>query len=385
MGYGSFDKLFPDVALSIAKTTRSNGLDKLVWKHAEDGMLSLKAAYSLVSKSSNNLIWCKQVWSQVIPPSNTFITWRIIHGKMPLDKNLQRRGCVLASRCSIFKQVIEDTNHIFLNYNFSINLWNWLMWIFSIKLNLNFIKDLVLSCRNQFSRQLQEVLLICVVHKISTIWFCKSQNRFQDIGVSLNLAISRIKRDTSLSGNYSLASASPTIKDLSILKQFKITVNYNKAPKITKVTWMPPSLGWVKVNIDGATFGYPGHVGGDGIFRDHNGVFLHGFGFYLNNQNALYIELHSTIKAIKMAYKKGWLNLWLEVDSILVLQIFKGNSKPPWKLLNDWHRCKKFLDSMNYKITHIYREGNICADKLASFGAKSRTIAPGIEITHIHS
>ncbi|XP_019429731.1 PREDICTED: uncharacterized protein LOC109337254, partial [Lupinus angustifolius] len=35
-------RLFPDFALSIAKTSRSNGVEKLVCKHSEDGSLSLK-------------------------------------------------------------------------------------------------------------------------------------------------------------------------------------------------------------------------------------------------------------------------------------------------------------------------------------------------------
>ncbi|XP_019433239.1 PREDICTED: uncharacterized protein LOC109340119 [Lupinus angustifolius] len=286
------NSLFPDVALSLANTTRSNGVDKLVWKHSEDGLFSLKVAYDFVSNSSTPLIWCNLVWSKVTPPSSSFITWRIIHGKMPSDVNLQRRGCVLASRCNLCKKAIEDTNHIFLNCNFAISIWNWLMSIFSIKINLNSIKELIISFNNNFSKQIQQLLLICSVSTISTIWFCRNQIRFEDRVVSLNQAIARIIRDTTISGNYSTMSANPFIKDLIILKHFKVSIYYNYAPKITKVLWLASSVGWIKVNTDGATFGCPSHAGGRGIFRDHKGVFLLGFGSYLNIQYALYTELY---------------------------------------------------------------------------------------------
>ncbi|XP_019462933.1 PREDICTED: uncharacterized protein LOC109361856 [Lupinus angustifolius] len=203
--------LFPDVALGIANTIISNGVDKLVWRHSEDGLLSLKVAYDFVSNSSNPLNW--------------------------------------------------------------------------------------------------------------------NQIRFEDMVISVNQAIARIIRDTSISGNYSSVVANPSINDLIILKHFKVSIHYNSAPKsapkITEVLWLAPSSGWIKANTDGAAFDCPGHAGGGGIFRDHKGVFLLGFGSYLNIQSTLYVELYSAIKAISLAYKKGWLNIWLEVDSVFVCANFQ--------------------------------------------------------------
>ncbi|KAF1892262.1 hypothetical protein Lal_00036624 [Lupinus albus] len=139
-----------------------------------------------------------------------------------------------------------------------------------------------------------------------------------------------------------------------------------------EVTWKPPRVGWIKVNTDGATNGSPGQAGGGGIFRDFNGVFIAFFASYLEIQDALYAKLYLAMKVIHMAYKRGWWNLWLECDCSLVVDIFNDVSNAPWKLQNEWLTCKLEISHMNFCISHIYREGNSCDDKLASYGIVSR-------------
>ncbi|KAF1884396.1 hypothetical protein Lal_00021684 [Lupinus albus] len=62
----------------------------------------------------------------------------------------------------------------------------------------------------------------------------------------------------------------------------------------------------------------------------------------------------------------------LECDSTLVVDIFNEKFNAPWKLQNEWLICKRKLAHMNFCISHIYREGNSCADKLASSGITSK-------------
>ncbi|CAL0304839.1 unnamed protein product [Lupinus luteus] len=58
---------------------------------------------------------------------------------------------------------------------------------------------------------------------------------------------------------------------------------------------------------------------------------------------------------------------------MLVMDIFNGNTNPPWKLLRKWNHCKHLLSSMTWVVSHVYREGNTCADKLANFGLSINT------------
>ncbi|OIW20901.1 hypothetical protein TanjilG_25073 [Lupinus angustifolius] len=72
--------------------------------------------------------------------------------------------------------------------------------------------------------------------------------------------------------------------------------------------------------------------------------------------------------AIHMAQSKGWSSVWLECDSTAVVDIFKGNKPVPWKLSNLMNKCNRVMMDMQVKVSHIFREWNACADKLANFG-----------------
>lgn len=69
-----------------------------------------------------------------------------------------------------------------------------------------------------------------------------------------------------------------------------------------------------------------------------------------------------------MAHLNNWSNLWLETDSMLVFLAFKSSKIVPWSLRNRWDNCLHLLSLFRFNVTHVYREGNSCADKLANIG-----------------
>ncbi|GAU50560.1 hypothetical protein TSUD_180300 [Trifolium subterraneum] len=58
-------------------------------------------------------------------------------------------------------------------------------------------------------------------------------------------------------------------------------------------------------------------------------------------------------------------NKWL-VDSKSTLIALENIDCVPWDLRNMWLNCRSFLITIRW--SHIYREGNSCADKLANLG-----------------
>jgi len=75
------------------------------------------------------------------------------------------------------------------------------------------------------------------------------------------------------------------------------------------------------------------------------------------------------IQNIKNNYfQRRWRNLWIETDSALVVMAFKNATLIPCNLRNRWYNCKLLLNAMNFIVSHIYREGNQCADRLAALG-----------------
>jgi len=72
--------------------------------------------------------------------------------------------------------------------------------------------------------------------------------------------------------------------------------------------------------------------------------------------------------AIEIANQRGWRNLLIETDSSLVVMAFKSIALVPCSLRNIWINCNIMLNNTNFIVTHIYREDNLCVDKLASIG-----------------
>jgi len=69
-----------------------------------------------------------------------------------------------------------------------------------------------------------------------------------------------------------------------------------------------------------------------------------------------------------MCMSKNWLNLWIESDSRLVTLAVKSPHIVPWQIKNRWLNCLTLVKSMNFLLSHIFGEGNHCADKLAALG-----------------
>ena len=84
--------------------------------------------------------------------------------------------------------------------------------------------------------------------------------------------------------------------------------------------------------------------------------------------NAFQAELQGAIRAIELADQFHWKNLWLECDSALVISAIRNKSQVPWRIRNRWENCMRTITFMNFIATHVYREGNSCADALASLG-----------------
>ncbi|XP_019435871.1 PREDICTED: uncharacterized protein LOC109342316 [Lupinus angustifolius] len=361
----------PQIHSTLAATINLDKSDELVWKHSSDGRLSLKTAYSFFNSRVSQLSWCNLIWSISIPPTKSFNTWRLVNNKIPVDENLQKRGIPLASVYTLCHAAVETSLHLFLHCSYAFPLWNWLETLIGKHIDRSFFAALLQLPSNTWSHQLTEVVITYIISTISTIWHCRNHDRFEDKSISTAQALARIQRDTAMIGNFSKSTTNPSLEEFMMLRAFRVHPKYTMAPIIMEVRWLLPNPGWVKINTDGAAHSSPGHARGGGIFRDCFGEMLGCFAIYMNIQDSLYAELFASILAIAMAKWKGWSVVWLECDSSMVVDIFKGKFQVPWKLRNSWSKCCRILNVLNFRVYHIYREGNTCVDKLASFRVNS--------------
>jgi hypothetical protein len=118
----------------------------LVWRHTSDGTLSSKHAFSFIRPQTPFLPSADLIWNSVIPPSHSFIYWRLHHGKMPTDENLRSRGCIVVSICSLCLTTDESSEYLFLRCQFATRLWDWIGGKLNCVIDSSSV-DSLLSCR----------------------------------------------------------------------------------------------------------------------------------------------------------------------------------------------------------------------------------------------
>ncbi|PKU62487.1 Putative ribonuclease H protein [Dendrobium catenatum] len=136
--------------------------------------------------------------------------------------------------------------------------------------------------------------------------------------------------------------------------------------RVCMVNWFKPDSSWIKLNTDGS---YNGKVAGcGGILRNHLGQMIKAFDGPVKGNSALIAELKGIIYGISMCINLGYNRIWIEVDAMLILHYINNNSLFNAENYYLIRQMKQDLSNNNYKISHIYREGNGCADALAKVG-----------------
>jgi len=75
-------------------------------------------------------------------------------------------------------------------------------------------------------------------------------------------------------------------------------------------------------------------------------------------------EFYGVIHAMEEAEKMTLTNVWLECDFALVCVAFTARTNVMWMLHYRWNTCFNYCGRI--KFTHIFREGNVCVDKLTN-------------------
>ncbi|XP_019435225.1 PREDICTED: uncharacterized protein LOC109341721 [Lupinus angustifolius] len=172
-------RINPQVCQNILRTPipATHLPDKLAWMHTNDGILSSKEAYNFTKSPQQLDIMCSDLWSSSIPPSRSFVAWRLHQNRMPTDENLKLRGMSMPSMCTLCSSSEESSHHLFFNCEFAKLIWNWLSNQVGYSIDHTFLKS-ILSISPHWSPQLKQVLLAAFVNSFVVIWFCRNKARW---------------------------------------------------------------------------------------------------------------------------------------------------------------------------------------------------------------
>jgi ribonuclease HI len=295
-----------------------------------------------------------------------------MHEKVPTDENLMSRGCYIPSMCNLCKTQVKISFHIFFDCSFAFKLWCWFACCFNQSLQFSSLDDMWKLRDLSWSPQCKITVTVAIIKLLNTIWLARNQARFNDKVITWQNAISLIIASTALCGNNTCKPSSNSIRDFTFLKLFRISIHHPKTPVLREIIWQPPMLNWYKYNADGASCGNPDNAACGGVFRDHNADFIFAFSEPLGVGSSVFAEMCGAMKVVEIAFENNWLNLWLELNSSLVVATFKNPVKPvAWPLRNRLKNVMFVLSQMNCIVTHIFREGNSVADLLANYGLTS--------------
>ena len=153
-----------------------------------------------------------------------------------------------------------------------------------------------------------------------------------------------------LSENYAIMKGG-NIKDGGNIKAKK----EDKARRRLEARWSFPPENCHKANFDGVTKGNPGSAGSGGIIRNSLGGGITAISLPLGHQTNHLAEASATRHVVKLALALGIDNLWLEGDSLNIINCILGITKPSWTIFSIIEDLKLDLRKFKkYHISHIY-------------------------------
>ena len=163
-------------------------------------------------------------------------------------------------------------------------------------------------------------------------------------------------------------------KALNTLDPLGPNVN-RKTTKEIFIKWEVPPHGWMKMNLDGASKGNPGHAGGGGTIGDNLGKWIRSFSANFGRCTSVKAELLALLKGLQIARAEGIGHLLIQMDSQIVVNKIKepvGKYQVYGKTIK---KCQMLMTDPDWtvKISHCFRESNKVADFLANRGVVQST------------
>ncbi|XP_042946095.1 uncharacterized protein LOC122279481 [Carya illinoinensis] len=113
-----------------------------------------------------------------------------------------------------------------------------------------------------------------------------------------------------------------------------------------------------------------GIFGVGGVIRDDNGKLLLAYSVPLGLGTNNFAEIGSLLEGVRRCHALGFYRVQIETNSQLVINWITKDSCPIWYLEDFWDELQDYLNSLEYTVNHIYREGNVVADFLAKCGVE---------------
>ncbi|XP_075098056.1 uncharacterized protein LOC142175373 [Nicotiana tabacum] len=138
------------------------------------------------------------------------------------------------------------------------------------------------------------------------------------------------------------------------------------------VIWDKPPDNCFKINSDDSSNILKRRACIGGIVRNRNRQFIVAYAQNVQLCTNNSAEVHAALCGMKLCKDLNFGNIILEMHSLIVVNMIKGEYKVPWELMDKMETLKDMLQQLQAQVVHCYREGNVVADELSKIGAESQ-------------
>ncbi|XP_058071071.1 uncharacterized protein LOC131220116 [Magnolia sinica] len=160
-----------------------------------------------------------------------------------------------------------------------------------------------------------------------------------------------------LASNFPLPPAKNQ-RDRDAISDLRLPLREGPPRGISLINWTCPVMGCFKLNIDGSSLGNPGPSASGGVCRDHLGEFRFGFSKGYGHGSSFLAEVKAVVDGLSLCFSNGYTSVDVESDSLAVVDLLSGSSKPLWFSFYWLKKCSTLRARGSIAISYIPREGN---------------------------
>ena len=343
--------------------------DQIFWCLSRSGSFPLKSAYMSIIQpqlTGPNPLSIKEwrgLWKLKVHARFKNLLWKIVWRMLPVGEELEKRFHIPSTACFLCKNAVETIEHIFLQCLRTSQVWLLAPWSLNMS-NLPHIDIIewikcIIDPKTKLGIRYEESLHFQLYASVvcDRIWMQRNKARMgEDIGLVVDLA-----RKIQSSFN----------EQKAVWDEVR-----GKKLKLIGLSWIPPPVGWVKLNFDAAIRENKTTVVVVG--RDNHGRVVLAWTDILDSGSPLWGEAKAAYVEVNKAVEAGLKRVIIEGDAWNVIDPLKDKkSSSEWTidviLQNILALCNLFDD---VSFSFVKREGNFATHLLAFWAAFCNNSGP---------
>jgi ribonuclease HI len=322
--------------------------DKLIWSASPNGQYSASYGYMWLDHNLTQQVEPVNCWSWIwrlqVSENLRHFCWLVMHASLPTNAFRGSRHLTSDTSCHRCGAFVESDMHTLRDCPMAKNIWRQLSSTYS---NDFYIQDCQLWFKRHAVRETGTGFIVAYYEIL--------RNRNEEI-------FQNVRKATWESVNNIISYHSSMVHALGPTNKRHVT---------RQVRWNPPPEDFIKINVDGSTFGNPGNAGFGGLLRNNRGNWIHGFSGSCGRATNLLAELSAIWKGLQLAWDLGYRSIIMESDSQAALDLIVDTKQKDFHPHATLLSLIRKLSSLPWVVSfsHTLREGNKCAVWLAKFGA----------------